>query len=74
MKYVKSIRNNQSRVITVPGVTKIFSELKNQSHRIAVEKYSLLRDLQLANQAHLGNTNIDLIIGAKLIGNLLLVK
>ena len=62
--YVKSIRNNQRRVITAPGVTKIYSELKNQSYRIAVEKYSFLRDLQLANQAHLGNTNIDLLIGA----------
>ena len=38
--------------------------MKNWSYRIAVEKYSFLRNLQLANQAHLDNTNIDLLIGA----------
>ena len=43
---------------------KICSELKNQSFRIAVEKYSFLQNLQLANQAHFDNTNIDLLIGA----------
>ena len=61
---VKSICNDQRRVITALGVPKICSELKNQSYRIAVEKYSFLQNLQLANQTHLGNTNIDLLIGA----------
>ena len=61
---VKSICNDQRRVITALGVPKICSELKNQSYRIAVEKYSFLQNLQLANQAHLDNTNIDLLIGA----------
>ena len=61
---VKFICNDQRRVITALGVPKIRSELKNWSYRIAVEKYSFLQNLQLANQAHLDNTNIDLLIGA----------
>ena len=61
---VKFVCNDQRRVITALGVPKICSELKNQSYRIAVEKYSFLQNLQLANQAHLDNTNIDLLIGA----------
>ena len=61
---VKSVCNDQRRVITALGVPKICSELKNQSYRIAVEKYSFLQNLQLANQAHLDNTHIDLLIGA----------
>ena len=61
---VKSIRNDQRRVITTLGVTKICNELKNQSYRIAVEKCSFLQNLQLANQVHLDNTNIDLLTGA----------
>ena len=61
---VKSICNDQRRVIIALGVPKICSELKNQSYRIAVKKYSFLQNLQLANQAHLNNTNIDLLIGA----------
>ena len=61
---VKSISNDQRRVITALGVPKICSELKNQSYRIAVKKYTFLQNLQLANQAHLNNTNIDLLIGA----------
>ena len=60
----KSVRNNQKRATIALGVPKICSELKNWSYRIAVEKYSFLRNLQLANQAHLDNTNIDLLIGA----------
>ena len=67
---VKSICNGQRRVITAFGVPKICSELKNQSDRIAVEKYSFLQNLQLANQAHLDNTNIEPIH----IGNLLPAK
>ena len=62
---VKSICNDQRRVITALGVPKICSELKNQSYRIAVEKYSFLQNLQLANQAHLDNKNINLLIGAE---------
>ena len=61
---VKSISNDQRKVTTALGVPKISSELKNQSFRIAVEKYIFLQNLQLANQAHLDNTNIDLLIGA----------
>ena len=61
---VKSICNDQRRVITALSVPKICSELKNRSYRIAVEKYSFLKNLQLANQAHLDNKNIDLLIGA----------
>ena len=61
---VKSICNDQRRVITALGVPKICSELKNQSYRIAVKKYSFLQNLQLANQAHLDNTNINLLIRA----------
>ena len=61
---VKSVCNDQRRVITALGVSKICSELKNQSYRIAVNKYSFLQNLQSANQAHLDNTNIDLLIGA----------
>ena len=61
---VKSICNDQRRVITALDIPKIFSQLKNQPFRIAVEKYSFLQNLQLANQAHLDNTNIDLLIGA----------
>ena len=61
---VKSISNDQRRVTTALGVPKISSELKNQSFRIAVEKYIFLQNLQLANQAHLDNTNIVLLIGA----------
>ena len=30
-------------------------------NQIAVEKYSFLKNLQLANQAYLDNTNIDLV-------------
>ena len=56
---VKSICNDQRRVITATGVPKICNELKNQSFLIAVEKYSFIQNLQLANQAHLDNTNID---------------
>ena len=56
---VKSICNDQRRVITATGVPKIGNELKNQSFLIAVEKYSFMQNLQLANQAHLDNTNID---------------
>ena len=36
---VKSICNDQKRVITASGVPKICRELRNKSHRIAVEKY-----------------------------------
>ena len=61
---VKSVCNDQRRVITALGVSKICSELKNQSYRIAVDKYSFLQNLQLANQAHLDNTNIDLLMVA----------
>ena len=61
---VKSICDDQRRVITALGVTKICSELKNQSHRITGKKYSFLQNLQLAYQAHLYNTNIDLLLGA----------
>ena len=61
---VKSTCNDQRRVITALGIRKICSELKNQSHRVAVKKYSFLQNLQLANQVHLDNTNIDLLIGA----------
>ena len=61
---VKSICDDQRRVITALGVTKICSELKNQSHRITGKKYSFLQNLQLACQAHLYNTNIDLLLGA----------
>ena len=61
---VKSVSNDQRRVITALSVPKICSELKNQSYRITVEKYSFLQNLQLANQVHLENTNIDLLIGA----------
>ena len=61
---VKSICNDQRRVITALGVPKICSELKNQSFRIAVEKYSFLHNLQLANQVHLDNANIDLLTRA----------
>ena len=42
---VKSICNDQRRVITALGVPKKCSKLKNQSHRIAVEKYSFLKNL-----------------------------
>ena len=58
---VKSIRNDKRRVIAALGVPKRCSELKNQSLRIAVEKKSFLQNLQLANLAHLDNTNIDLL-------------
>ena len=61
---VKSICNDQRRVITASDIPKIFSQLKNQPFRIAVEKYSFLQNLQLANQAHMDNTNINLLIGA----------
>ena len=61
---VKSICNDQRRVITALGVPKICSELKNQLYRIAGKKYSFLQNLQLAYQAHLYNTNIDLLLGA----------
>ena len=61
---VKSVCNDQRRVIAALGVPKICSELKNQSYRIPVEKYSFLQNLQLANKAHLGNTKPDLLIGA----------
>ena len=61
---VKSICNDQRRVITALGVPKICSELKNQSYQVAVEKYSFLQNLQLANQVYLDNTNIVLLIGA----------
>ena len=56
---VKSICNDQRRVITATGVPKICNELKSQLFLIAVEKYSFIQNLQLANQAHLDNTNID---------------
>ena len=42
---VKSICNDQRRVITALGVPKKCSKLRNQSHRIAVEKYSFLKNL-----------------------------
>ena len=61
---VKSICNDQKRVITASGVPKICRELKNKSYQIAVEKYSFLQKLQLANQAHLDNTNVDLLMRA----------
>ena len=61
---VKSICNDQRRVITALDIPKIFSQLKNQPFRIAVEKYSFLQNLQLPNQAHMDNTNINLLIGA----------
>ena len=61
---VKSICKDQRIIITALGVPKICSEFKNQSYRIAVKKYSFLQHLQLANQAHLNNINIDLLIGA----------
>ena len=61
---VKSIRNDQRRVITALGIPKICSELKSQSYQMSVEKYSFLQNLHLANQVHLDNTNIDLLIGA----------
>ena len=61
---VKSVCNDQRRVITALGVPKICSELKNQSYQIAVEKGSFQQNLHLENQAHLDNTNIDLLIGA----------
>ena len=61
---VKSICNDQRRIITALSVPEIYSELKNQPYRIGVKKYSFLQNLQLANQAHLDNTNIDLLIGA----------
>ena len=60
----KSARNNQKRATIALGVPKISSELKNESYQIVVEKYSFRQNLQLANQAHLDNTNIDLLIGA----------
>ena len=47
---VKSVCNDQRRVITALGVPKTCSELKNLSYQIAV--YSFLQNLQLANQAH----------------------
>ena len=59
---VKSVCNDERRVITALDVPEICSELKNQSYRIAVEK-SFLQNLLLANQAHLDNANIDLLIG-----------
>ena len=59
---VKSVCNDQRRVITTLGVPKICSELKNQSYQIAVEKYSFKQNLQLENRAHLDKTNIDLLI------------
>ena len=61
---VKSTTNDQRKVITALGVPKICSELKNQSYQVAVEKYSFLQNLQLANQVYLDNTNIVLLIGA----------
>ena len=60
----KSARNNQKRATIALGVPKISSELKNESYQIVVEKYSFRQNLQLANQAHLDNTNIDFLIGA----------
>ena len=59
---VKSVCNDQRRVITALVLPKIYSELKNHSNLIAVQTF--LQNLQLANQAHLDNTNIDLLIGA----------
>ena len=59
---VKSVCNDQRRVITKSGVPKKCSELKNQSYQIAVEKYSFKQNLQLENRAHLDKTNIDLLI------------
>ena len=56
--------NDQRRVITPLGVPKLCIKLKNQSYRIAVEKYSFQQNLQLANRVHLDNTNIDLLIVA----------
>ena len=61
---VKSVCNDQRRGITALGVPKICSELKNHSYRIAVKESCFLQDLQLANQSHLNNTNINLLIGA----------
>ena len=61
---VKSVRNDQRRVIMALGVPKKCSELKNQLCRFAIKKYSFLQNLQLANQTNFGNTNIGLLIGA----------
>ena len=61
---VRSVRNDQRRVIMALGVPKNCSELKNQLCRIATKKYSFLQNLQLANQTNFGNTNIGLLIGA----------
>ena len=61
---IKSVCNDQRRVITPLGVPKLCNKLKNQSYRIAVEKYSFQQNLQLANRVHLDNTNIDLLVVA----------
>ena len=60
---VKSVCNDQRRIIIALVVPKICSELRNQSYRIAVEKYRFLQNLQLANQTHMDNTNTDLLKG-----------
>ena len=64
---VKSVRNDQGRVIKALGAPKC-SELNNELCRIAIKKYSFLQNLQLANQTNLGNANIGLLIGAHTFG------
>ena len=64
---VKSVRNDQGRVIMALGAPKC-SELNNELCRIAIKKYSFLQNLQLANQTNLGNANIGLLIGAHTFG------
>ena len=61
---VKSVHNDQRRVIMALGAPRKCSQLKNQLYRIAMKKYSFLPNLQLANQTNFGNTNIGLLIGA----------
>ena len=61
---IKSVCNFQRKVITALDLPKIWCELKDQSYRLAVKKYSFLQNLQLANQANLDNTNINLLIWA----------
>ena len=44
--------------------TEIYTDIKKQSYRFAVEKYGFLLNLQLANQGHSESANIDLLIGS----------
>ena len=61
---VKSLYTDKRKVITALGVPKIYTDIKKQSYRFAVETYGFLQNLQLANQGHSESNNIDLLIGS----------